>query len=209
MHAELMRYILGNHAAACQVPRHHFRFRGGLNLLASISYLRFSSIFETGFRKLPSYWFPVVWRRNCKLLWWLRGRRPSIYQTLVENQSKEETKVLACEQDWNVHGLPWGFWLLLRLSLMAPRYSGVTLHFLSPSSRPAVFTCSYSAWIRLLLIPQSLPYIYSKCHLTPFCLLQCTAWAEATVLYYLTYFQSLQQAFCVHSHSYRVLRNYF
>lgn len=90
MHAELMRYILGNHAAACQVPRHHFRFRGGLNLLASISYLRFSSIFETGFRKLPSYWFPVVWRRNCKLLWWLRGRRPSIYQTLVENQSNQK-----------------------------------------------------------------------------------------------------------------------
>lgn len=46
MHAELMRYILGNHAAARQVPRHHFRFRGGLNLLPSIAAFAFLPFFR-------------------------------------------------------------------------------------------------------------------------------------------------------------------
>ena len=87
--------------------------------------------------------------------------------------------------------LPWGFWLLLRLSLMVPQSSGLAYHFLPQSSRPAVLTCSYSEWIRLLLTPQSLHYIYSKWHLPPFYLLHHTAWAEATILYHLTYFQSL------------------
>ena len=119
-----------------------------------------------------------MWRRNCKLLWWLRSRRAS--------KPKEEIKVLACEQVGNAHSPS-----LLRLSLMVPQYSGVAYHFLPHSSRPAVLTCSYSEWIRLLLTPKSLHYIYSKWHLTPFYLLHHTAWAEATILYHLTYFQSL------------------